>query len=96
MVVAAAAGCLGVTVAVPDLPLGEVEAAGIIRGERCDRRTRVTLDGDPLPWGLEVVAHSPPVGVFPQGDTQMDVAALIRVSFEPTLTRLNRERERRT
>ena len=24
---------------------------GIIRGEQCDGRTRVTLDGDPLPWG---------------------------------------------
>ena len=24
---------------------------GIIRGEQCDGRTQVTLDGDPLPWG---------------------------------------------
>ena len=24
---------------------------GIIRGEQCDGGHRVTLDGDPLPWG---------------------------------------------
>ena len=56
---------------------------GIIRGERCDGRTRVTLDGDPLPWGVEVVPHSPTGlewGYHGSGPAQLALAILLAVT----------------
>ena len=56
---------------------------GIIRGERCDGRTRVTLDGDPLPWGVEVVPHFPTGlewGYHGSGPAQLALAILLAVT----------------
>ena len=61
--------------------------AEIIQGERVEGRARVTLDGRSLPWGLEVVEHSPTGlewGYFWSGTAQFTQAILLAVTDEAT------------
>ena len=61
---------------------------GIIRGERVEGRARVTLNGWPLPWGLEVVKHSPTGlewGYRGSGPAELALAILLAVPDRATV-----------